>query len=402
MTVGERFRGEGEPQGGSARGIADFLSHHQQCNAGFDVQRDADAARGRLSIACRGCGQRVEYKAAEAGQMAAAVLPQPGNGADPAHATPPPQAPPDPQQGPPPPPAAAPYPPAPPTPPYAPPPLPPRPMAAPAGQPATQQGPPPPPAPPAPPRGAPEPPPLPPAEPPPLPPQLRRMGPPPKPAPRKRARALPAWLPIALIMLLIFGGLGLIGLGLMSDAGEQETATDQPELANPPAGGQQGKAGKQNPQPAETKPAEAPSGQSAPPAAAAGIDSRSFGRFELGVPTGWETGQRDDGTLLTAPGGKAEVVVFFGSQQQASQLGSVAADVLRGQYPGASAGSPKPTKIGGRPAVRVNGELRGGQVSAVALNAGGVSYVLTKRVIRGAPAQIAGQAEAVIQSFRPR
>jgi hypothetical protein len=94
-------------------------------------------------------------------------------------------------------------------------------------------------------------------------------------------------------------------------------------------------------------------------------------------------------------------VVLFGSQQPPDQLGSVAAQVLRGQYPQAQAGGPKPTRIGGLRGVRVNGELRGGQVSAVAVNGGGATYVLTKSVVRGAPGAVAGQAEAVVQSFRP-
>jgi hypothetical protein len=209
--------------------------------------------------------------------------------------------------------------------------------------------------------------------------------------PRTRERALPRWIPVVLIGLLIFGGLGLIGLGLVSDAGEQETATDQ-NAGNRPAL-QQGQAGKPEANAQEPQPA-------APPAAAAGIDRQTFGRFELGVPSGWRSGERDGGTFVAAPGDKAETLVLFGSQQPAGSLGSVAGEVLRNQYPGARVSGPKPTRVGGLRAMRVNGVFRGDQVSAVALNAG-VTYVLTQRVVRRAPAAIRAQAAAVIQSFRP-
>jgi hypothetical protein len=62
MALGERFRS------GGARGIARFLSDHQDCNAGFDVRREDSAGTGRLSITCKGCHQAITYKAAEAGE----------------------------------------------------------------------------------------------------------------------------------------------------------------------------------------------------------------------------------------------------------------------------------------------------------------------------------------------
>ena len=72
MALGERFRG------GGARGIARFLSDHQDCNAGFDVRREDSGGTGRLSITCKGCHQAITYKAAEAGELAAG--PQLANG----------------------------------------------------------------------------------------------------------------------------------------------------------------------------------------------------------------------------------------------------------------------------------------------------------------------------------
>jgi hypothetical protein len=64
MALGERFRGTG------SSGVADFLAEHQACDAGFDVTRDEGPGSGQLKIACKGCGKTVEYRAAEAAEMA--------------------------------------------------------------------------------------------------------------------------------------------------------------------------------------------------------------------------------------------------------------------------------------------------------------------------------------------
>jgi hypothetical protein len=65
MGPGERF------QSGGVRGIARFLTEHQDHDAGFDVRRGGGMGTGRLRITCRGCGESVEYRAAEAGELAA-------------------------------------------------------------------------------------------------------------------------------------------------------------------------------------------------------------------------------------------------------------------------------------------------------------------------------------------
>jgi hypothetical protein len=64
MTVADSFRG------GGARGIARFLAGHQGCDAGFDVARDRGQGSGRLRITCKGCGASIEYRAAEARNLA--------------------------------------------------------------------------------------------------------------------------------------------------------------------------------------------------------------------------------------------------------------------------------------------------------------------------------------------
>jgi hypothetical protein len=64
MAPGEWFRGAG------STGVAEFLASHQHCDAGFDVKRDRGPGSGGLKITCTGCGQSVEYLAAEAAEMA--------------------------------------------------------------------------------------------------------------------------------------------------------------------------------------------------------------------------------------------------------------------------------------------------------------------------------------------
>jgi hypothetical protein len=65
MGPAERF------QSGGVRGVARFLTLHQDHDAGFDVQRGQGIGTGRLRITCRGCGESVEYRAADAGELAA-------------------------------------------------------------------------------------------------------------------------------------------------------------------------------------------------------------------------------------------------------------------------------------------------------------------------------------------
>jgi hypothetical protein len=220
---------------------------------------------------------------------------------------------------------------------------------------------------------------------------------------------LPGWLPIALILLLILGGLGLIGLGLISDAGEQGTATDQggatttPQAKQPQAKQQQAKQQQAKPAPAPAADQQATAPPSTPPAASAGIDRRTFaGRFEVGVPSGWRTGERDGAVVLTAPGKKAEVRVFFGPQRTSlDQLAGQAAALLKQDHRGAHIGPRQNLRVGGRPAIRVNAQFQGGSASAIVLNDGSFSYLLIERFDGTVPAPIRGQAEAAIQSFRP-
>jgi hypothetical protein len=55
------------PSSGGASAISRFLAEHQDHDAGFDVGREAGSGSGRLRIVCLGCGESVEYRAAEGG-----------------------------------------------------------------------------------------------------------------------------------------------------------------------------------------------------------------------------------------------------------------------------------------------------------------------------------------------
>ena len=81
MALGERFRSTG------SSAVAGFLAEHQGCDAGFDVTRDQGPGSGRLKITCKGCGETVEYRAADAAETA--VGPPLDNGdAQPLHPAP--------------------------------------------------------------------------------------------------------------------------------------------------------------------------------------------------------------------------------------------------------------------------------------------------------------------------
>ena len=228
MAIGERFRS------GGAQGIARFLAEHQGCDSGFDVRRDEQLGSGKLSITCEGCGARVEYRAAEAGELAAGgpqTGPVPANGAPVAPVAPP---------------TAAPPPPGAPAPPAVPPPV-----ARPAGTPTF----------------------------------ARRS----QPAGSRSRRLVPSWVSVALIGALILGGLTMIAIGLTKDDNEPAPTaapSGQAPVENEPGPGQSQAAG------GRSEPAACCRLRPAPPAGAAELNRRTFAsRFTIGVPAGWQDGQ---------------------------------------------------------------------------------------------------------------
>jgi len=52
---------EAAERSNSVQGLSRFLDEHEQCDAGFDVERPGAADSGLISITCRGCGKSFEY-----------------------------------------------------------------------------------------------------------------------------------------------------------------------------------------------------------------------------------------------------------------------------------------------------------------------------------------------------
>ncbi len=347
MPIGERFRG------GGTRGIARFLADHQHCDAGFDVRRDDPHSSGKLRITCEGCGESIAYNASQAVEFAAAaVIPEPvGNGdthigaAADSHddsgtrAQPPPDADlasSDREAGP----------------------------GDIAPEPADE--------------GTRE--------------ALNSSEPSQEPSlgPRRR---VPSWIPIALIAALIGAGLGMIGFGLLRSGDEGASGTeqgttqaDQGQGENPPAG-----AGPNQAAPAPANPS----------LAARALSRRKFEGFSIGVPAGWDASATSAGATLKPPGDSAEVSVFVGrSERSPLEFARLSIGFLAGRHPGARLGEPRPARFQGERAATVSVRFDGGRETATFLSAGGVAFVLIRRVDDDASARSGRRSAASLQSFR--
>jgi hypothetical protein len=319
MATGERFRS------GGARGIARFLAEHQNHDAGFDVQRDQSEGTGRLRITCKGCGETIDYRAADAGELAAGPDALDNGGAT----------------------ASA------------------EAAAGPIG---------------APPRRSP-------------------------PGRERPARSrLPRWLATAAIAVLIGGGLLLIAIGLIRDRGGEQSST--PSTSTPT----------QQAQPQQAQPANTQTAPAAPPAQQGGagaaggqaapkpsLQRRTFAnRFSIGVAPGWRSGEQDGAITLTAPGGVAEIDVYFqAGDSSPSAMAGAASGFLERRHPDGHVGAPHSTRLADSPAVRISTTFPGGTEQAVILSQGGYTYLLLIRQDRGANAAIKREAEAELASFRP-
>ncbi len=344
MALGERFRS------GGARGIARSLQSISTATRASTSGATRLPGSGKLTITCQGCGETVSYNAAQVGEIGAFDLPEaspakpekpPTNGADPRAV-----------------PAA---------------PIPERPRAT--------------------------------------PPRLPGPGPsgarPSDPGPLS-GRALPRWLAPLAIGLVIAAGIAmiLIGLSRSSDDGGGETATTQPAETQAEAPAQPAETAPAETQPAETAetaPAE-PAAPAEPPATGGvALDTRSFGAFAIGIPQSWTSKQEADGATVEAPGATAAVTVFAGqSALSPLDFAREAEGFLADRRPGASVDEPKPGRFQGRPAALCVITYPGGEEQATIVSAGGFVFVLLKRVDRGASPQVAGEAEAALQSFNPR
>lgn len=376
MALGERFKSDG------ARGLARFLADHQNCDAGFDVRREEEPGSGRLRIACLGCGATVSYRAAEAGNFSSAIV-DVGAANGSAHGLGPPVGVVEPAEAsetakP----AKAPEPadiaapkrtadlgPA---------------SSGPPRRPGSGRGPG---------RGR----------------AGRKAAPGSKPASPTRAGALarlPRWIPTALIALLIAGGLTMIAIGLLRDDGESsQTASAPPAQPAPSAGAPQPQG---EPAPPEPPPASAPArsgdGTGRPAEPAALRRSTYAGRFSIGLPAGWrESGDASRGFTFAPAGAAAAVRVYFeAGERPLGELGDLAATFLADSHAGASISEPEQGRFAGGPAAAVRSRYGGGEEVAFVLARDGFSYLVLRRVDRGASEKLGAEAQAVTAGFRPR
>jgi hypothetical protein len=316
MAMGERFRS------GGARGIARFLADHQHCDAGFDVRRD-ETGTGRLRITCLGCGATVDYRAAEAGELAAGPPVQTAENGEP--------------EG--------------------------------SAEPVARAAPPPVPAPP------------------------RSESGRPAPLAKPRRSRIPRWVSAALIGALIIGGLVMVAIGVLRDDGEQAGTATQPEVTQPEAA------------PPQSAPPESTAPENDQPGTeAAQLKRRRFAdRFTIGIPPGWDRGVEGGAVVIIAPGATAELNVFFESGgRPARQLARSARSFLSQRHGQGQVGKTRPVPVGARRGLQVRITYPAGEEIAVVVSAKGFSYLVLRRVDRGASADIGRQADAALASFRPR
>lgn len=331
MATGERFRS------GGARGIARFLAEHQNHDAGFDVQRDQSQGTGRLRITCKGCGETIDYRAAEAGELAAAgdAL---ENGGSTARA----------EAG--------------------------------AEQSARRVGP---------------------ARPAPRPePSRRPTGPAARPlVPRWVPTAAIALL-IGGGLLLIAIGLIRDSGGQQNPAPAPTTAPQQQQQREPqqqsPANTQTAPAAPPAQQGAAAGQGQA--GASTVTLHRRSFANRFSIGIAPGWQTGQKDGAI---TITAPGSVAEIDVYFQSGERPPSAMVGAASGFLEQRHPNGRVGSPHPTHLAGSPAVRVTTSYPGGAEEAVILSRGGYTYVVLVRVDRGANPAVQREAQAELNSFRP-
>lgn len=106
---------------------------------------------------------------------------------------------------------------------------------------------------------------------------------------------------------------------------------------------------------------------------------------------------------LTAPGATAELKVFFESgRRPLRQLARAARAFLARRNRAGEADKVRPLRVGPRRGLGVRIIYPDGEEVGVVLAAKGFSYLVLRRVDRGASPDIAEQANAALASFRPR
>lgn len=204
---------------------------------------------------------------------------------------------------------------------------------------------------------------------------------------------LPRWVAPLAIGLLIAAGVAMIVIGLNRTGGTgttPETTTEEvPTAASTTASEAQ-------PAPAETQPAPAQ-----PDVA---LNDRSFeGRFTIGVPVGWSAGERNSAISIASGGRVAEIRVYFQPGDGGSRdLARGAASFLEQEHPGAEVTKLRAVRLGSRKAMGVTATYQGGEESAVVVSGGGYEFLVLRRVDGGASPDVAAQADASLQSFKPK
>lgn len=206
---------------------------------------------------------------------------------------------------------------------------------------------------------------------------------------------LPRWVAPLAIGLLIAAGVAMIVIGLNRTGGTGTTPETTPEEA-PTATSTA--ASQAQPAPAATQQAPPPT----QPQVA--LNDRSFeGRFTIGVPPGWSAGERNSAISLASGGRVAEIRVYFQPSDEGSRdLARGAASFLEQEHPGAEVTKLRTVRLGPRKGMGVTATYQGGEESAVVLSGGGYEFLVLRRVDDGASPDVAAQADASLQSFKPK
>jgi hypothetical protein len=202
----------------------------------------------------------------------------------------------------------------------------------------------------------------------------------------------PAWRATALVACLVIAG-GLTAV-VLADEGDDRGSEPLPVTsASEPSPPPKPEVGKE------------PAGK---PSSTAGqgvlmLNSRVIpsGSFSIGLTPGWKQSS-DDGAIVFARGGRAQVRVYYesGALSFATMLEALG-DLLSNDHPKARVSAVSPTQLGGLPARKLTARYPGGREIGVATIGGGYSYFVLLRIDRGASPAAAREARAIQASFRP-
>ncbi len=211
--------------------------------------------------------------------------------------------------------------------------------------------------------------------------------------PAGRRRRTPIPLSAYLVVIGVLVGVGLL-VGLLSGSGSDHS----PGSVKP-----SGSTGATPTQPVTTS-ASPPAPSARPqPIRQPRLQVTTFAsRFRIGVAPDWHVGQKDTAIALVAPGSKAEVDVYYASEERSlNDLASDATRFLKARHPEGRVTAPHPERVGLLQGLRIKAVYRDGSESALVLIDGGYTYVLLQRVDHGASRREVRQAKAQAESFSP-